>query len=344
VKIIFTFHLFTNVGRTPPHEKLFALFQEPENQLRRTKKGKKGRSPVPSTLRSPVTSTLQAPVTSTLFQIVAATPSLSTLGIAVIRAGLVGILNSNDFNLTVFAPNNAAFNAVPTDLANTLFFNDAFLPHLIDLLIYHILATDLPANARGIKGNSLLALNGESLAVTQNPSRINGNLIIARDIVASNGIANIIDGVLLPSWVSNCITDRVAAASDLSTLLALVNLVPGLGDALADPKVEYTLVAPVNSAFAKLSKKTVDFLTSPAGIPTLKAILLYHVFPDILVSSELTHGLVINTLEAGKKVKVSVTNAGIFLNGKSKVIEANILANNGVVHKIDTVLDLKDGR
>jgi uncharacterized surface protein with fasciclin (FAS1) repeats len=314
---------------------LFTLFQESGNQLRRTKKAKgKGKATKPSTLRTPAT--------QTLFELVAATPSLSTLGKAVVRAGLVGTLNSNQFNFTVFAPNDDAFSNVPVDLAETLFMNNAFLPHLIDLLLYHVLENNLPSNERGLKGKSLLALNGEILAVTRSPAAINGNLIIALNIAASNGVANIIDGVLLPSWVSSCITDRVAAASDLSTLLALVTLA-GLGDALADPDVEYTLVAPVNSAFAKLSKSTVAFLTSPAGKDTLTKILLYHVFPDILVSSELTNGLIISTLEGGK-VTVSVTNSGIFLNGKAKVIKANILANNGVVHKIDTVLDLKDGR
>jgi uncharacterized surface protein with fasciclin (FAS1) repeats len=50
------------------------------------------------------------------------------------------------------------------------------------------------------------------------------------------------------------------------------------------------------------------------------------------------------TLEVGKKVTVSVTNAGIFLNGKAKIVKANILANNGVMHTRLTLYWLKDGR
>jgi uncharacterized surface protein with fasciclin (FAS1) repeats len=280
------------------------------------------------------------PTEPTLFELVAATPSLSTLGAAVVRAGLDGPLNSPG-SFTVFAPNNDAFGDVPADIASTLFTNDAFLPHLTDLLLYHVLGTKITTNMHAMfDGQFLSPLNGESLAVTRPQLVINGNRIIARNIEASNGVANVINGVLIPSWVSNSITDRVVADSDLSTLLALVGLA-GLGDALAGPG-ELTLVAPTNSAFAKLPASTVNFLTSSAGKATLTSILLYHVFPDIIVSSELSNGLTTSTLQGGI-VTVSVNNAGIRFNN-AKVVAADILANNGVVHKIDTVLDPSDGR
>jgi transforming growth factor-beta-induced protein len=311
------FHKKYHNGLAPPHEVLFAIFQKSENQLRRTQ------------------------AQSTLFALVAATPSLSTLGAAVVRAGLDGTLKSNQVSLTVFAPNNDAFGKVPAGIANNLFKVDAFLPHLTDLLLYHVLGTRITTNQHVFfDGKFLTALNGESLAIIRPPITVNRNLIIARNIAASNGVANVIDGVLLPSWVSNSITDRVVADSDLSTLLALVGLAE-LGDALAGPG-QLTLVAPTNSAFRKLPKATVSFLTSRKGKATLTSILLYHVFPDIIVSSELSNGLTTSTLEGGI-VTVSVNTSGIFFND-AKVVKADILTNNGVVHKIDTVLDPTDGR
>jgi uncharacterized surface protein with fasciclin (FAS1) repeats len=297
---------------------LFALFQksEAQPQLRRTQ------------------------AQSTIFELVAATPSLSTLGAAVVRAGLGGVLDSPG-TFTVFAPNNDAFGKVPSDIANTLFTNDAFIPHLVDLLLYHVLGEVITTNQHAMFDGSFLSpLNGESLAVTRPNLEVNGNLIVARNVMASNGVAQVIDGVLLPSWVSNSITDRVVADSDLSTLLALVGIAE-LGGALAGPGM-LTLVAPTNSAFRKLPQSTVSFLTSSAGKATLTSILLYHVFPDIIVSSELSNGLTTSTLQGGI-VTVSVNNRGIFFND-AKVVAADILANNGVVHKIDTVLDLTDGR
>jgi transforming growth factor-beta-induced protein len=175
--------------------------------------------------------------------------------------------------------------------------------------------------------------------LSTDPIAINGNKVVSADNTVSNGVVHIIDGVLIPSWVSNSIASRVIAASDLSTLLSLVVLA-GLDGAVAAPG-ELTLVAPINSAFAKLSTATVNFLTSGSGKATLTDILLYHVFPGIFVSTELSDGLMIDTLEGGT-VEVTVSNAGVFFND-SKAVEVDILANNGVVHKIDTVLDPADG-
>jgi uncharacterized surface protein with fasciclin (FAS1) repeats len=77
------------------------------------------------------------------------------------------------------------------------------------------------------------------------------------------------------SWVSNSITDRVVADSDLSTLLALVGIA-GLGGALSLVP-ESSLGCSISSAFAKLPASTVTFLIA-AGRATLTKILLYHVF------------------------------------------------------------------
>jgi transforming growth factor-beta-induced protein len=275
---------------------------------------------------------------STLAELVIATPSLSILLAAVVRANLAGVLNSPG-TFTVFAPNNDAFAKVPSDIANTLFTNDAFLPHLTDLLLYHVLGEVITTNQHAFFNNEKLSpLNGEKLLVTRPNLEVNGNLLIARNIEASNGVANVIDGVLIPSWVTNSITDLVVATSQLSTLLSLVSLA-GLADALAGPG-ELTVVAPTNAAFAKLPAATVNFLVSDAGIPTLVDILLYHVFDGIFASSQLSNGPV-KTLEGGT-VMVRLGDDVMFNNAKAVAVD--FLANNGVAHAIDTVLDPADGR
>jgi transforming growth factor-beta-induced protein len=207
--------------------------------------------------------------------------------------------------------------------------NDEFIPHLADLLLYHVL--DAKLKSSHIFNFRVTALNGEKLLLSTDPIAINGNKVVSADNDVSNGVVHIIDGVLIPSWVSNSIASRVIAASDLSTLLSLVVLA-GLDGAVAAPG-ELTLVAPTNLAFAKLSAATVAFLTSTNGKATLTSILLYHVFPGIFVSGELSNGLTIDTLEGGT-VKVSVGDSGVFFND-SKAVEVDILANNGVVHKIN---------
>jgi uncharacterized surface protein with fasciclin (FAS1) repeats len=271
----------------------------------------------------------------TIVDFVVGNPDLTALTTAVVRAGLVDALNS-DGPLTLFAPNDSAFGDLPATILNTLLTNDEFIPHLADLLVYHVLDAELKSSH--IFNFRVTALNGEKLLLDTDPISVNGNKVVSADNTVSNGVVHIIDGVLIPSWVSNSITDRVVADSDLSTLLALVGIA-GLGGALADSKVEYTLVAPTNAAFGKLSSDTVNFLTSAAGKDTLTAILLYHVFPGIFVSSELSDGITVDTLEGGF---VTVSTGPIKFNN-ARAVQVDILANNGVVHKIDTVLDPDDG-
>jgi hypothetical protein len=129
----------------------------------------------------------------------------------------------------VFAPNDSAFAALPFAIYNTLLTNDEFIPHLVDLLLYHVLpgevfSTDLS------DGLTVAAANGENLLITLPPIAVNGNEVVSADNDVSNGVVRITDGVLIPSWVSNSIASLVVAASDLSTLLALVVLAELDGD------------------------------------------------------------------------------------------------------------------
>jgi uncharacterized surface protein with fasciclin (FAS1) repeats len=75
----------------------------------------------------------------------------------------------------------------------------------------------------------------------------------------------------------------------------------------------------------------------------LTEILLYHVFPSIIVSGDLSDGLMTATLLEGASVTVSVNDDGAFFNA-AQVVAADILTNNGVVHKIDSVLIPEDRR
>jgi transforming growth factor-beta-induced protein len=275
-------------------------------------------------------------VAGTVVDYVVGNPELTALTAAVVRAGLVGALNS-DAEFTLFAPNDEAFGAVDPNILDTLLNNDEFIPHLTDLLLYHVL--DAEVFSAHIFNFQVDALNRETLLLSTDPVAINGNQVVDADNDVRNGVVHVIDGVLIPSWVSSSIANRVIGASDLSTLLSLVVLA-GLDGAVAAAR-ELTLVAPTNDAFAKLPAATVEFLLSDDGKATLTQILLYHVFPGIFVSSELSDGITVDTLQGGT-VEVSVGNAGVFFND-AKAVEVDILANNGVVHKIDTVLNPADG-
>jgi uncharacterized surface protein with fasciclin (FAS1) repeats len=259
-----------------------------------------------------------------------ATPTLSTLLAAVLRAGLADAL-TDPGPLTLFAPTNNAFTTVPADIATLLFEEDEFIPHLRDLLIYHVLAGEF--FAADLAASMPAALNGEEVTISLDPLRVNGIAVSDGDNDVSNGVVHIIDtGVLTPSWVSNTLADRANSESDLSTLGAL--LVAANVDLSAPGS--FTLLAPTNDAFAALPQETVDFLTDPENVSDLVRVLAYHVLVGVFTSTELTPGP-LPTFVAGAMVMVATDPVVTFNN--AGVVKVDILARNGVLHKIDEVLE-----
>jgi uncharacterized surface protein with fasciclin (FAS1) repeats len=129
------------------------------------------------------------------------------------------------------------------------------------------------------------------------------------------------------------IVDVAAAAPQFSTLVTAVKAA-GLVDTLAGPG-PFTVFAPTNDAFAKLPAGTVDELLKPENKAKLRAILLYHVVPGAVRSSDLKAG---DVMTADKKpLKVSLDAETVKIDGAT-VTKADIPASNGVIHVIDTVL------
>ena len=97
----------------------------------------------------------------------------------------------------------------------------------------------------------------------------------------------------------------------------------------------FTVFAPTDDAFQALPEGVLDdLLADPSG--DLTDILLYHVVSGKSMSSDLSDGQEIETI-LGKDIKVTINEDGVFINN-SKVIVADIEADNGVVHVIDAVL------
>ena len=96
----------------------------------------------------------------------------------------------------------------------------------------------------------------------------------------------------------------------------------------------FTVFAPTDEAFAKLPEGTIEALLKDKE--TLKNILLYHVVSGNVTSKEVVN---LNTAEtlAGKNVKIKVKDGSVMIND-SKVTTADVMASNGVIHIIDTVL------
>jgi len=129
------------------------------------------------------------------------------------------------------------------------------------------------------------------------------------------------------------IVDTAVAAGNFSTLVAAVQAA-GLVDTLKGDG-PFTVFAPTDEAFAKLPAGTVDaLLADPEG--ALKQILLYHVVPGKVLSSDLSDGLEAPTAQ-GENVKFTLADGKALVND-ANIVAADIEASNGVIHVIDSVI------
>lgn len=143
-------------------------------------------------------------------------------------------------------------------------------------------------------------------------------------------------GVLLGSsslMSAQTVVDIVVNSEDHTTLEAAV-LAAGLEGTLSG-EGPFTVFAPTDAAFAALPAGTVEALLE--DIPALTAILTYHVVGAQALSTDLSDGLEITTVN-GKKITVHIDESGVSINGVAMVIAADVMADNGVVHVIDAVL------
>lgn len=129
------------------------------------------------------------------------------------------------------------------------------------------------------------------------------------------------------------IVDTAVQAGEFKTLTTALKAA-GLVETLKGPG-PFTVFAPTDAAFAKLPKGTVESLLKPENKAKLTQILTYHVVPGKVLSSNLKTGKV-KTVE-GESVNVMLEGKKVEVN-KSYVTMADVVADNGVIHAIDTVL------
>jgi uncharacterized surface protein with fasciclin (FAS1) repeats len=143
--------------------------------------------------------------TQNLVQLCESTPNLSLLTAALVAANLTDTLSSLSERFTVFAPTNDAFKALPAGVLENLM-KPENKDQLADILTYHVLpeqvlSTDLMAfqEVTTIEGKPLhITIFGGDVSV--GPTLLSKDLshVIVADNLATNGVAHIIDGVLLP--------------------------------------------------------------------------------------------------------------------------------------------------
>ena len=130
------------------------------------------------------------------------------------------------------------------------------------------------------------------------------------------------------------IVDTAAAAGSFNTLVAAVQAAD-LAETLKSPG-PFTVFAPTDEAFAKLPEGSVESLLLPENKGKLTEILTYHVVPGKIMSTDIAGQTAnVRTVE-GQTIAVDATS-GVMIND-AQVVNADIVASNGVIHVIDTVL------
>jgi len=126
------------------------------------------------------------------------------------------------------------------------------------------------------------------------------------------------------------IVDTAVAAGDFNTLAVALEKA-GLVETLKG-KGPFTVFAPTDAAFAKVPKKDLDALLADKS--KLAAVLTYHVVPGTVMARDVKAGKV-RTVQ-GSDLTVS-TSSGVKVDN-ANVVKTDIVADNGVIHVIDSVV------
>ncbi len=258
---------------------------------------------------------------------------------------------------TVIAPSNAAFQAAG-------FSSGVDIVHASDsirtMMPYLILRQRLAIDSTPMAFNQeLTASDGKKMYLTHWANArdtavvVNGSRISTLSEPASNGLINVSDGLLYPSVFSDV---QAAVSGDANLTLFNAALVTSGMDAELRQGGPYTLFAPTNSAFSAIgvSSTKAIFQMDPE---TLKALVRAHVVSgrkfiyDYILQADVTTNTYAETMEDGSTVTMNLIPdntlvgrfTGVTLTAAGgatvKITRSNVLADNGVVHTIDNLLN-----
>ncbi len=287
----------------------------------------------------------------TMLDLVQESSNYTYLTYAISKTGLSNTLSSNNANLTLFAPDDMAFDRflmqngfrsideIPVDVLKKVLLNHV----LVEPVEYNKFKTGYYNTAAQIvKGDYMQNL---SMHIEEVNMRItlNGESMITRAVRAENGIVHAVNRLIpIPTIVTFAKADknleillsaltRPDLTADFPTILST--------DSETSP-APFTVFAPTNQAFVELLQELGASSLSDIDEPTLKSTLTYHVIAETLArSSQLSDNLQLETL--GGTITANVTGGATLTDGNNRVsniIAVDIQADNGVIHVIDKVI------
>jgi len=258
--------------------------------------------------------------------------NFSTLVSLVVDLDLVDVLANNE--LTVFAPTNAAFDALPDGLVESLTPEE-----LTEIVTYHLVEGTVMSSDLAPQ-QDVVMFQGERTLIQASAAGvlINGSAnVVTADLTATNGVIHAIDEVILPTEFRVAVegpslVEVAQEAGNFETLLSLTETV-GLTTTLQflGP---FTAFAPTDEAFEELFS-----VVDPGTLSNeeITFVLTYHVLFGEVPSSALDAQQSVETINE-ELLYITAGDEGVTVNGTSTVIAADVEATNGVIHVVDSVL------
>lgn len=280
--------------------------------------------------------------------------------------GLTHIFNDKETDVTALIPTNGAVN-------NSPFWNDLvyrtsaeYALHRHHVLLLHFIDVGEGLDSTDFfQSQQLRTAAGEIITAELSESSVvgfrglgdlqeAGNIVVA-DLIAANGVAHVIDKVLLPDFWAKNVVQLMESRPGLSTFANYLREIQQLMSA-ATSSAAVTMLIPTNQAFSDLGPRAMELLMSDSTL--VESVAANHLLPQKIAAMEELQFLQPLTVFSNEKLVVTVGETGslqdsLQVNGSS-ILEADILvsvcalwrylflqscqANNGLVHVIDAVL------
>lgn len=277
---------------------------------------------------------------NTIVDVAVANGNFTTLVTALQATGLDDTLDDANASFTVFAPTDAAFEALGEETISALL---ADTDKLSKILTYHVLSSEVNAEAAiSSVGSTVDTVNGAKLALSLSGDNllVNTSTVSVTDVMADNGVIHVIDAVLMPPEKTASeanIVETAKAAGNFKTLVAALERT-GLDSVLSDPSGTFTVFAPTDDAFAAVGEKMINTLLANPSV--LSDILKQHVLAvgaDSVAAMSL-NGQALETV-LGNELNITINpETDRLLFSGANIVTKDIVTTNGIIHVIDSVI------
>uniref|UniRef100_A0A672Y6Y7 Periostin, osteoblast specific factor a n=1 Tax=Sphaeramia orbicularis TaxID=375764 RepID=A0A672Y6Y7_9TELE len=260
-------------------------------------------------------------VGNTIKNVLDVTDELSSFNAAAIASGVMDKLDKPG-HFTLFAPTNEAFDKLGPGYLERIMGDKAIIEALVK---YHLL-NSVQCSEAIMAGSVFETAEGSTIEIGCDGDSLTVNgikMVLKKDIVTTNGVIHLIDQVLVPNSAKDVMELLGESQSTFSDMVSELGLAAALG-----PKTEFTLLAPLNTAF------TNEVMSIDQTV--LREILENHILKLKVTLSELYNGQLLETL-AGKLIRVFIYRTAVCIENAC-MVRGSKEGSNGALHLLRSII------